>query len=283
MRSTGSGSTAGPALKLKIRMTLRSQNGKTRCIIIALRRDTRAATLKLPPLRTALLLALAIGHAAAAPPPGAEVQIALCEPLDSLVRKLALTPREPAYETWQFDDASLSLLDHGVRVRLRMKARDAELTVKLAIPDCDNVTVRHRQGKCEYDVYAGKPQAALSLTRILQPAAAQELVAGRRTLADALNEKQSSSLRDRIGPLPTDLRALGPIANDVYFDRQRDEIDVNTLPDGRRYAEISRKVPLADADAVQRELTARLVAAQVAICADQRSEAADKLRRLAKP
>ena len=234
-------------------------------------------------MRTAFLLALAIGHAAAAP--RAEVQIALCDPLDSLTRKLALAPRGPDYETWHFDDASLTLLDRGVRVRLRMKPRKPELTLKIAVPDCDNVSVKKREGKCEYDVYGGKAQAALSLTRGLEPAVAHELVSGRRPLAEILSESQSNGLRDiaRVWPLPPQLRALGPIVNGTYVDRHRDDVDVNTLPDGRRYAEISRKVPLADADAVQRELAARLVAAGVEVCADQRSEAAEKMRRLANP
>jgi hypothetical protein len=234
-------------------------------------------------VRAALLLAFAAAPALAQP--RAEVQVALCEPFDALAVKLALTPREAPYETWQFDDASLALLERGVRVRLRMRERAAELTVKIAVADCDRVHAKKREGKCEYDVYAGKPQAALSLTRTLDASAARDLVAGRGALAQVLSDAQSTALRDiaRMWPLPPRLRALGPIANTVYVDRRRNDVDVNTLPDGRRYVEISRKAPLADADGVQRDLAAQLAAAGVAVCADQRSEAATKLRRLANP
>lgn len=230
----------------------------------------------------ALLFAALAG--AARPAPRAEVQVALCEPIDALTRKLALTTREAPYEIWQFDDAKLTLLDHGVRARLRMKAQSPELTIKLAGQDCDRMQIRRRAGKCEFDVYDGKAQGALSVTRNLEPETAQALLAGKRSLASVLDAAQRQSLREiaKAWPLPPDLRALGPIVNATYSDGDY-ALDVNTMPDGRRYAEIGIKVPYDDFATAQHELDAHLASHGVTACADQRGQAAEKLRQLANP
>ena len=229
----------------------------------------------------ALTGVLAAAHAA----PRAEVQVALCESLDDLSRKLALTPREAPYQTWHFDDARLTLLGRDVRIRLRDRPRGGDLTVKVATQDCTTASVRKRDGKCEYDMYGGKTQGAVSLTRKLDAGETRKLVAAAQPLASLLSTAQAQYLRDvaRVWPLPADLRPLGPIGNDVYSARRGYDVDVNTLPDGTRYVEIGTKVPLKDAPSAQRELDAYLAAAGVTVCADQRGQAADKLRRLAGP
>ena len=110
------------------------------------------------------------------------MQVALCEPHDVLERKLALKPRGSAYQTWLFDDASLSLLDRGVRLRLRSKPDGAELTLKVGGQDCDALprgAVPKREGKCEFDVYDGTAEGVVSLTTTLNADAARELLAGR--------------------------------------------------------------------------------------------------------
>jgi len=230
-----------------------------------------------------LVLAGVCGTAVAAP--RAEVQMAVCVPLVTLTRKLALIPREAAYGTWQFDDGRLGLLERNVRIRLRVRKGGGELTVKIATPDCAAVRVPKHDGKCEYDVYGGKPQSALSLTRKLDAAVTRDLAAGRSAVASALGATQAQYLRAVPGawPLPADLRPLGPIANGVYVDARGNDVDVSTLPDGTRYVEIGIKVPLADATAAQQALEARLTEAGVTVCTDQRGQAADKLRRLAAP
>src|SRR5262249_51687721 len=130
VRSTGSGSTAGPGLKLKMRMAKRECGRESHYRVTAHARLRSAKIARAMLVRLALLFTVALGQAMAAP--RAEVQVALCEPFDDVSRKLELTVREAPYETWQFDDARLTLLERGVRVRLRMKARGGELTVKIA-------------------------------------------------------------------------------------------------------------------------------------------------------
>lgn len=243
-------------------------------------------------MRSLALPSLAILAVIAAVPPDAaakdkgatraEVQIGLCEPVETLERKLALQPRSPAYDTWLFDDSTLSLLGHGLRLRLRATADHPELTLKAAVNDCDDIRLAKREGKCELDVYGGKASATLSLTTALRATAAQDLAAGRTALAQALSDAQASYLRDaaHVWPLPSGLRPLGPIATRTYASG-RYEIDVTTLPDGTRYAEISIKVPAADMARAQGKLEALLRDAGVEVCSDQQGQAADKLRRLA--
>jgi len=254
------------------------------------RRRNRLATLNparpnMVRARLCVAVALTGFFVAAHAAPRAEVQVALCEPLDDLSRKLRLTPREAPYETWHFDDARLVLLGRSVRIRLRDRPHGAELTVKAATQDCATASIQKRHGKCEYDVYGGKTQGAVSLSRKLDARQSRSLVAATQPLAALLSTAQAQYLRDVVGlwPLPGDLRPLGPIANAVYADGRGYDIDVNTLPDGKRYIEIGIKVALPDAASAQRDLDAYLASAGVTVCADQRGQAADKLRRLAAP
>ena len=95
---------------------------------------------------------------------------------------------------------------------------------------------------------------------------------GKVPVAALLSEAQSGFLRDvvKAWPLPSDLRALGPISNRVYSATSYD-VDVSTLPDGGQYAEIADKVPL---DRVPRErdrLMPHLARAEVEVCARQRA------------
>ena len=59
-----------------------------------------------------------------------------------------------------------------------------------------------------------------------------------------------------------------------------DDIDISQLPDGEQFAEISRKVPQVDASRTMGVLQADLSRAGVEVCADQSSQAANKLRSL---
>ena len=221
----------------------------------------------------------------AARSPRAEIQVGLCEPVESLQSKLELRPRGPGYETWLFDDASLSLLARGVRVRLRATAEGSELTVKVAAQDCQALPpglVPRRQGKCEFDMYGDKLDGVVSLSRSLSAASTRELVAGRMPLSQALSEAQARYLREvvKAWPLPGDLRALGPIANRVYRSGARYDVDLSTLPSGNPYAEIGIKVQLSDVERERSALARHLETSGVKACADQQGQAPAKLRSL---
>ena len=67
----------------------------------------------------------------------AEIQIGLCAPTDEIVQVLDLRPRGAPITVWQFDDSALTLLSHGVRLRLRVAADGhSVLTLKVADQDC---------------------------------------------------------------------------------------------------------------------------------------------------
>jgi hypothetical protein len=231
-------------------------------------------------------------RAAAADAPGAtgtraEIQIALCAPADQIVQALDLGPRGSPIEVWHFDDAALTLFGRGLRLRLRVAAGGrSEFTLKVANQDCaqlDPNLVPPGEGKCEYDVYGTGMAGAVSLNRSLDTRTTSELLAGRVAAAQVLSPSQARYLRDVVGiwPLPSGVRALGPMQVRTYRSKGgRADIDISRLPGGEQYAEISRKVPVPDATRTMRDMEADLSRAGVQMCADQASQALDKLRSL---
>jgi len=240
-------------------------------------------------LASAAAISCVAAVALATPPSRMEIQIALCDTPDAIVRALDLRPREAAYRTYLFDDVALTLLGHGLRLRLRVRAADGELALKAADQPCDALPaglVPQREGKCEYDLHGDRLAGAVSLATRLDAAATADLVAGRIPVAEVLSPAQVRFLRDatRAWPLPPDLRALGPIENTVYATRdKRYDVDVQRLPSGRTYVEVSAKVPVARGDAARRALDAHLARAGVAVCADQAGQAGNRLRSLVGP
>ena len=123
---------------------------------------------------------------------------------------MELRPREAPYEVWQFDDASLTLLARGLRLRLRMKSSRSELTLKIADQNCEQLApglVPAGEGKCEYDVYGAQRGGAVSLNTTLDAKSTGDLLAGRLTMPQALSAAQVRYLRDVLHywPLPAGL------------------------------------------------------------------------------
>ena len=235
------------------------------------------------------LLLAATGAGAAKQSPGttqAEIQVALCSEPDDVISALGLTPRDALRETWLFDDAALTLFNHGVRVRLRTTEAGSELTLKVAVDDCANVPATllpAKTGKCEHDMHGDKVTAAVSLSTGLYESTAKRLVSGHLTLADALNAAQVRYLTEvaKLWPLPSDIRPLGPIQVLTYRGREQPyDVDSSRLPGGERYVEVSRKVRLADADAARKRFDEDLERSGLEVCADQSAQAANKLRAL---
>jgi hypothetical protein len=243
----------------------------------------------------ATVLAAAVAEpraSAAGPSPGAdgsqaEIQIGLCASADEIVRALDLRPRGAPIEVWQFDDTTLSLFAQGLRLRLRVAADGRSVfTLKVADQDCARLELKRvptREGKCEYDVYGTRTIGAVSLNVELGAKSTNDLLAGRITPAQALSPSQAGYLREVVGiwPLPPGIRALGPMQVRTYRTKDKlYDIDISQLPGGEQYAEISRKVPLADATRKKEVMEARLARADVERCADQSSQAVEKLRSL---
>ena len=255
-----------------------------------LTRLTRSAT-----ALAAMILATAAAptRATAAEPPSgakgaqAEIQLGLCAPAEQIVHALDLRARGTPITVWQFDDAALTLFGRGVRMRLRVAADGrSEFTLKVADQDCARLApdaVPAGEGKCEYDVYGTGTAGAVSLTRHLDARSTGELVAGRLAPARVLSPAQTTYLREvvKIWPLPPGIRALGPMRVRTYRAADRPyDVDISQLPGGAQYAEISRKVPAADATRLKGIMEADLSRAGVETCADQSSQAASKLRSL---
>ena len=244
------------------------------------------------------MLAMALAAAVIAPrvsaveAPGAtktqaEVQIGLCTAADRIVQALDLRPRGTPIEVWQFDDAALTLLGRGLRLRLRMAADGrSEFTLKVASQDCARVDpglVPPGEGKCEYDAYGTGMAGTVSLNHSLGVRSTSDLLAGRVAPANALSPSQIRYLREIVGiwPLPPGVRGLGPMQVRTYRTKgKRYVIDISQLPGGEQYAEISRKVPAADATRTRTAMEAELARAGIEMCADQSSQAVNKLRAL---
>lgn len=215
----------------------------------------------------------------------AEVQVLLCGEPSAIERALALQPREASYETWLFDTPTLSLLEKGLRFRLRYKAGASELTVKVAGQDCRSLAMGRlpgKEGKCEYDVYGQKTDGVVSLTKKLDDDTARALAKGATSVFGALSPAQMRFLNESVhlDPIRADVRPLGPIANRVFATSDGYSVDDSQMPGGERFVEISTKVPLQEADAAMKALDARLRQAGIAACADQTGPSAAKLRLL---
>jgi hypothetical protein len=216
----------------------------------------------------------------------AEVQVGLCAPFADIERTLRLRPEGGAIEVWLFDDAGLALYGRGIRLRLRVAEKRAELTLKIADQDCARLDPRllpPESGKCEIDVHGERRAGAVSLSRRLTNRESSDLVARRVAPGDLLSPVQSAYLRDVVGiwPLPRDLRPLGPIQSRAYVTKGEPyDVDVSRLPAGEVFVEISRKVPAADAQRAKDALDAMLLRKDVAVCADQSAQAANKLKSM---
>lgn len=219
----------------------------------------------------------------------AEVQIGICAALPDVTKALRLRAPGPVTTTWLFDDAGLNLLQRGLRLRLRVDARGADLTLKVADQDCARIpagAIPPAQGKCELDLHGTTMTGAVSLSQPLSRQHADLLVAGTMRVHDALSQAQRSYLRDVVGgePLPAALQPLGPLA--ITTQRAADRsyvLDVTTLPGGEQYLEVTRKVAAAKAERTRHRLEQDLARAGVTLCADQAGQAAVKLRKLLPP
>ena len=246
-------------------------------------RTRRNATAMLTMIFATAVIALGADAAGAQ----AEIQIGLCAPADQIVRALDLRPRGTPIQVWQFDDAALTLFGRGLRLRLRVAADgSSQFTLKVADQDCARVDpklVPPGEGKCEYDVYGTSKAGAVSLNRSLGIRSTDDLLARRVAPAQVLSPSQIRYLREVVGvwPLPPGIHGLGPMQVRTYRTKgKRYDLDISQLPGGEQYAEISRKVPAADATRTMRAMEADLARAGVEMCADQSSQAVSKLRAL---
>ncbi len=217
----------------------------------------------------------------------AEIQINLCAPPEAIVRALALQPDGAGpREAWYFESANLAHHRGGAVFRLRLGARERELTLKVADQDCariDRALLPPAEGKCEYDLHGADFKGAVSLSRELDEPAVRDLLDGRMPLADALSPAQVRYLREGASawPLAPDIRRLGPVRIEAYRPVDRSfVVELWQLPGGERYAEISQKTTAAEALGRRPALEATLARAGVTACADQSSQAADKLRTM---
>jgi hypothetical protein len=249
----------------------------------------RNATPKLATIFAAAVIALhpSAANATDATRTRAEIQIGLCAPADRIVQALDLRPRGTALEVWQFDDAALVLFGRGVRLRLRVTADGgSEFTLKVADQDCARIDARlipPGEGKCEYDIYGTSTAGAASLTRSLDAKSTHNLLAGHMSPPQALSASQIRYLRETVGiwPLPPGLRALGPMQVRTYRAKgKRYDVDISQLPGGETFAEMSRKVSLSDAERTKKAMETDLARTGLELCADQSSQAVNKLRAL---
>lgn len=244
-----------------------------------------------------VLISLAFGagftglaHAEPQPAPGApaEVQINVCEPEQKIATALKLKPaRASPTEIWYFDTRALDLLANGRVVRLRLTGGRSDLTLKVANQSCGSIerAIPEGEGKCEYDLHGEKFAGALSLTRKLDARQAGDLRDGYAPLAGALTAAQHRFLqKPGLGSLPDGIERIGPARVTSYRPgKGAFEVEAWTLPRGESFVEISQKARYADALKVRAALERELTAAQLTICKDQGSRAAEKLRLIVRP
>lgn len=219
--------------------------------------------------------------------PRAEIQINLCSEPQAIIRALDLQPAGAApREAWYFETADLALFRRGVVLRLRFTERERELTLKVANQDCARVSpalLPRGEGKCEYDLHGADFKGAVSISRDLDERTVRELLDGKMPLAAALSEAQIRYLREGLSawPLAPGVERRGPVSIRAYRPKDRRfVVEMWQLPGGARHTEISQKADVAGALRYRSELEQSLTQAGVALCADQSSQADDKLRAL---
>jgi len=198
---------------------------------------------------------------------------------------------------WLFDTPSLALLRQGVRLRLRERGRQAELTLKVAGQDCRIVaqSLLQSEGKCESDLHGNSLDDVVSLTSRVDSSAFRSLTDGpekgpalARTLESVLSRSQSSQLAAHsaggaAAPLPPDIVRLGPsTVNRLTSQSLPYVIEAWTLQGGQQFVELSQKVPREEALARRDELERLLAAQAVTVCSDQASKAREKQEQLAR-
>jgi hypothetical protein len=228
----------------------------------------------------------------------AEIQINLCSDSTKLVSALNLAEKGKPATVWLFDTPGLDLDRNGLRLRLRERGKLADLTLKVAGQDCSKVdaSLVGGQGKCEADLHGDSFEDVVSLERRLDRRSLNALLGpeARRgaALAHTLSTLLTTNQRNMIGakrgvaapaPLPPEIKRLGPSIVRAYRAAgQPYVVEVWALPGGERFAELSQKVPRETALARRTELEAKISAAGVSICADQLSQARNKLTILAR-
>lgn len=195
------------------------------------------------------LLALLALAAQAATVDTAEVQVAVCEPGESVVAKLAQPVADRSESSaYFFDTRGLDLRAAGMAASSTVKASGKEkLKVKRNYPDAGSVdaaeTARWR-ASCEYDVHAGYEKVGCKSS---DPAWAADVLGGRR------------------------LERFGPAVKRSWELEGGLSVGEVETPSGAVSAEASRRVPAAGRSQALRELTALLRRSGVAVCADQSS------------
>lgn len=239
-------------------------------------------------LAVCLGAACAPGGLAAKGMHNAEVQINLCSGVDETAQSLHLQPvAAERYEVWYFDTADTALFRNGIVVRVRIKGRSNELTLKFADQDCARIapgSLPPQHSKCEYDVRGTASSAgAISISRTLGDEEWRSLRAKPGDLPAMLSPAQVDFLRGKNSawPLPSPLLALGPVRVQPYRAKGEEfVVEAWQFPSGYRLQEISQKSSLSNASALNDELRARLTKHRLTICPDQGSPAGAKLRDL---
>lgn len=229
----------------------------------------------------------------------AEIQINLCSDPAQAVRALDLRPKADApTRVWFFDTRALTLYDRGLRLRLRQTGGTrSELTLKAGGHDCGRVApgLLKRHDKCEADLHGDRLDDTLSLTRMLDGHQQERLLApgaaAGQALSAALDPVLAKRQRELLGgqagapdgaALPPELVRLGPATVRAYERRGEDVVvEVWTLPAGQQFVEISQKVERDAALPGRARLLERVRSAGLAPCADQNSQARNKLRLMA--
>lgn len=222
---------------------------------------------------------------------GADLQYYLCDK-PHVVRDALDLKKSDADErdVYLFETAKLTIFDHGLQIRLRVKNKKARLSIKrFDLSEAEFAREEaQNEGKCELDVH-GKGQIRIlscSSDAKISHEDAEKLIDGKLKLNEALDKTQAQILKDAAVDITRlELKVLGPIQSRAW-DFQLPEIDdglaleQQKLPDGTRYIEFSVKTKAAR---LSNEIAAaeRVLAAKgLSLCPDQTGQREGKLRAL---
>ena len=227
-----------------------------------------------------------------------EIQINICSETAQVTRALQLKQVAPKpTRVWLFDSPTLDLHRAGLRLRLRDDGKHIEMTLKVAGQNCAKIdpALLKPRGKCEADLHGDSFDDVVSITHQLDPGATAALLAPEAergapltaALALALDANQRAFLAAHRpaawgdAPLPTGIARLGPSAVRAFRSSAVPfVVEVWTLPGGQQSVELSEKIRREAALARRAVIEKQISSAGVVICADQGSQAENKLKTL---
>lgn len=188
-----------------------------------------------------------------------------------------------------FDTQNLDLFEMRIQIRLRFEDGGAELGVKrwgFAEDEFDRLSALF-DNQCETDVHGDHHIRSCAVKKMISLKKAKALVEGEENLLKVFTRDQIRLLFEGGSPplvILEETKALGMISSRAWEWHEEDgskfSIDIQTLPDGQRFTELSLKTRTTDVVQRRESLKAHLIGKGLVLSPDQGGRRPQKLSGL---